>query len=140
MRRLLLLLALFAFAAPACGGDDDGGGGEGGDADAGGGGAVDAAGGENHLGETCSDADPCPDDHQCVFLQVGNPDLGYCSPICASDADCGDGYTGPATGMLTCFVPDQPDACTIVCQDGADCPGELACVATGGPVSVCTTE
>lgn len=134
----LALLALCA-ALSACGGDDDGGGGGGG-ADGGGGGGVDASGAENHLGETCSDADPCPDDHQCVYLEVGNPDLGYCSPICAGDADCREGYTGPASGMLSCFVPDQPDACTIVCENIGDCPGELACVATGGPVSVCTTE
>ena len=133
----LALIALCALLL-GCGGDDDGGGGGGG-VD-GGGGGFDAAAGENHLGETCSEADPCPGDHQCVFLSVGNPDLGYCSPICASDQDCRDGYTGPAGGMLSCFVPDTPDACTIVCESVADCPGELACVETGGPVSVCTTE
>jgi len=133
MRALAVLMLV---AALGCGGDDDGGGGG---ADGGGGGA-DAAAAGNHLGETCSDADPCPGDHQCVFLSVGNPDLGYCSPICASDQDCSDGYTGPAGGMLSCFVPDTPDACTIVCESVADCPGELACVETGGPVSVCTTE
>ena len=135
MRRVAILVLLAGLAA--CGGDDDGGGG----ADAGGGGGADAGGGgENHLGETCSEADLCPADHQCVFLEVGDPDLGYCSPICQSDADCREGYTGPASGQLSCFVPDQPDACTIVCQGPDDCPGELACVATGGPVSVCTTE
>ena len=120
--------------AAGCGGDDDGGG-----ADASR--SIDAmVAGGNHLGELCSDADPCPAEHNCVFLNAGNPDLGYCSPICATDDDCRDGYTGPASGMLSCFVPDMPDSCTIVCGTGADCPGELACVATGGPVSVCTTE
>lgn len=122
------LAVALAVAALGCGGDDDGGGG-----------GADAASGANHLGEICSEADPCPGDHQCVFLTVGDPDLGYCSPICATDADCQDGYSGPASGMLSCFVPDLPDACTIVCETGDDCPGELACVETGGPVSVCTT-
>jgi hypothetical protein len=129
-------LALFLLFA--CGGDDDGGGGGG--ADAAGGGGIDAAAAENHLGETCSDADPCPADHNCVYLGIGNPDLGYCSPICASSADCLDGYSGPATGTVTCFVPDQPDACSIACETGDDCPGDLACVTTGGPMSFCTTE
>lgn len=137
MTRLILVCAL---ALAACGGDDDGGGEGGGGAD-GGGGAVDgAAEVGNHLGETCSEADPCPADHHCIYLSIGNPDLGYCSPICAGDQDCSEGYTGPATGTLTCFVPDQPDACTIGCETGEDCPGELVCVETGGPVSVCTTE
>ena len=132
-------LALLAVLLLACGGDDDSGG-EGGGADAAGGGAIDAAAGENHLGETCSDSDPCPGDHQCVYLAIGNPDLGYCSPICATSTDCSDGYTGPATGTLTCFVPDQPDACSIGCETVDDCPGDLACVSTGGPMSFCTTE
>jgi hypothetical protein len=101
-----------------------------------------AAGSSNRLGDTCSDADRCPSDppHQCVFLSVGNPDLGYCSPVCGTDDDCRLGYTGPASGALSCFVPDKPDACTIVCEATEDCPGQLSCVATGGPVSVCTTE
>jgi hypothetical protein len=134
MRALALCVVVLL---AGCGGDDDGGDTSAPDAA----GSVDAASGSsNHLGETCSDADPCPADHQCIYLSVGNPDLGYCSPICASNEDCSDGYTGPATGTLTCFVPDQPDACTIGCDDAADCPGELACVETGGPFSVCTTE
>ena len=124
---------LAAVLLVACGGDDDGGADSGGAPDA-------AAGSQNSLGETCSDSDPCPGEHQCVYLEVGNPDLGYCSPTCATDEDCGEGYTGPATGTLSCFVPDQPNACSIGCQDTADCPGELACVSTGGPMSFCTTE
>ncbi len=132
-------LAVAALLLCACGGDDDGGG------DVEDVSFIDAAPGpdasaSNHLGETCSDADPCPADHQCIYLGVGNPDLGYCSPICAGDQDCRDGYTGPATGTLTCFVPDHPDACTIGCETGDDCPGDLVCVETGGPFSVCTTE
>lgn len=128
--------ALAALLLLACGGDDDGGTGSA-DASATADAAADAA---NHLGETCSATDLCPADHQCIYLSVGNPDLGYCSPICAGDQDCSEGYTGPATGTLTCFVPDHPDACTIVCETGEDCPGELVCVETGGPVSVCTTQ
>jgi hypothetical protein len=134
---MLRLLPLAVLLLAACGGGDDDGG-ESSAADAAG--AVDAAASDNHLGETCSDADMCPDGHHCIYLSVGNPDLGYCSPICATDDDCRDGYTGPATGTLTCFVPDQPDACTIACDDSADCPGDLACVETGGPFSVCTTQ
>jgi hypothetical protein len=131
MRTSPLLIALPLALLLACGGD-------GGDAP-----APDAAAGpSNRLGDTCSDDDPCPSDppHQCVFLSVGNPDLGYCSPVCATNDDCREGYTGPPSGELSCFVPDQPDACTIVCEMPADCPGQLSCVATGGPVSVCTTE
>jgi hypothetical protein len=131
------LLPCAVLLLAACGGGDDDGG-EASAADAAT--AVDASASDNHLGETCSDGDPCPGDHQCIFLSVGNPDLGYCSPICADDGDCGDGYTGPATGTLTCFVPDHPDACTIGCDDTADCPGDLTCVETGGPFSVCTTR
>jgi hypothetical protein len=119
---LVLALAL------GCGGDDDSS-------------SVDAmAAGGNHLGELCSDSDPCPAEHDCIFLDTGNPDLGYCSPICITDEDCGDGYTGPASGMLTCFAPGHQGACTIACETGTDCPAELACLATGGPISVCTTE
>jgi hypothetical protein len=124
---------LAAVLLVACGGDDDGGADSGVAPDA-------PSGSANSLGETCTDADPCPAEHQCVYLQVGNPDLGYCSPICATDEDCREGYTGPASGMLTCFVPDLPNACSIGCEDVADCPGELACVSTGGPMSFCTTE
>lgn len=119
----------------ACGGDDDGGG-TSVDASS----AADAAQSANHLGETCSVADPCPADHQCIYLSVGNPDLGYCSPMCAGDQDCQEGYTGPATGTLACFVPDHPDACTIACETSDDCPDQLVCVETGGPISVCTTD
>ena len=133
-------LAVAALLFCACGGDDDGGGDAADVSFVDGSTAADASAAANHLGETCSDADPCPADHQCIYLSVGNPDLGYCSPICAGDQDCRDGYTGPATGTLTCFVPDHPDACTIACETTDDCPGELACVATGGPFSVCTTE
>ena len=137
VRNAPLGLALMVSLLLACGGDDDGDGGGDGPAQ------PDAGGGTvNQLGTTCSDDDPCLTDppHQCVFLSVGNPDLGYCSPVCATNADCTDGYTGPSTGELTCFVPGQEDACTITCDTAADCPGELACVATGGPVSVCATE
>lgn len=134
LARALSVLA-FALVAFACGGDDDGG--DGSDAP-----SFDAAGSANHLGEPCSETMACPTTplHQCVFLNAGNPNLGYCSPVCATDTDCTDGYTGPATGDVSCFVPDQPDACTIVCEAQADCPPDLVCVPTGGPVSVCTTE
>jgi len=135
MTRALAIAALLLFA---CGGDDDGGGDGSGSVDAAP--AIDGSAAANHLGETCSDADPCPADHQCIYLTVGNPDLGYCSPMCAGDQDCRDGYTGPATGTLSCFVPDHPDACTIACETSDDCPGDLVCVETGGPFSVCTTE
>lgn len=106
--------------------------------------SADAPGGstDNALGQTCDNESQCPSDppHQCVFLQSGDPNLGYCSPLCQTDPDCTEGYTGP--GEPTCFVPDVPEACTIQCdptQGDAACPEGLICHEPGGPVSFCTT-
>lgn len=103
--------------------------------------APDARVSENALGQTCAAQGECPSDppHQCVFLQSGNPELGYCSPTCGADADCAADYTGPATGTPTCFVPDYAQACSILCDDDGDCPSGLECKITGGPVNVCAT-
>jgi len=138
MRQLhaLSMATLFVLLLAACGGDDDGGSVS---ADASTPADATAA---NHLGQRCSAELPCPSSppHQCVYLTSGNPDQGYCSPMCIEDTDCSDGYTGPATGQLSCFVPGMPNVCTIVCDTVADCPGDLACVSPGGPVNVCTTD
>lgn len=133
---LVPLILFLMLAAAGCGGDDDGGDG-GGSSDAA---SADGQAADNQLGRTCSTSDPCPTSHQCVYLSSGNPDLGYCSPQCTTEQDCLDGYDGPSTGTVTCFVPNQPNLCSIACDTVADCPGELACVETGGPVKVCTTE
>jgi hypothetical protein len=137
MRAAVLATSLVALVA--CGVGDAGGPGGGG-ADAGAS-AADASSG-NALGQTCTDTAGCPTSpaHQCVFLTSGNPSLGYCSPVCSTDADCQTGYTGPSTGGLTCFVPNVPQACTITCSTTADCPGDLECKVTGGPVNVCATR
>lgn len=104
-------------------------------------GVADAEVSSNALGQTCAEQTDCPADppHQCVVLQSGNPELGYCSPSCGSDADCAADYTGPANGTPTCFVPDYPEACSILCDVDADCPTGLECKITGGPVNVCAT-
>ncbi len=94
----------------------------------------------NVLGQACTGDGDCPSQHGCVFLTAGNPALGYCSPVCLSDEDCRANYTGPATGSPTCFVPDQPERCSITCGSTEDCPLELVCIVTGGPVNICATE
>lgn len=98
--------------------------------------------GSNALGQACDEARPCPTErpHVCVFLSSGNPEVGYCSPVCEVDADCVAGYEGPQTGDVRCFVPDQPNVCSIGCEVEADCPEDLSCVETGGPVRACATE
>ena len=94
---------------------------------------------QNVLGQVCSTANPCPTNpaHQCVILSVGSQNQGYCSPACVSATECTDGYSGPTSGEINCFVPNQPNACSIVCTTVNDCPGDLACVSTGGPLSFC---
>lgn len=97
------------------------------------------AGPVNALGAACTSAAECPSDpaHTCVFLTVGDPNLGYCSPVCAGNEDCTNGYLGPVTGVISCFTPNDPAACSIECTGPADCPDPLECVATGGPFSFC---
>lgn len=122
-------LCIFA----ACGGGDDGGG----DVDA----AIDAPPAVvNALGQVCGSPADCPQDppHTCVFLTIGNANQGYCSPVCTVTEQCTDGYLGPATGIVECFTPNDPQACSIECTGPADCPDTLDCVATGGPFSFCT--
>lgn len=102
--------------------------------------AADAAGPTNALGTECADTAACPDDHNCVKLTSGNPDVGYCSPVCSDETDCADGYTGPSTGILSCFVPNVPNSCSIQCNTTADCPLTLECVDNGGPFKFCTTS
>lgn len=72
-----------------------------------------------------------------MFLNSGNPDIGYCSPVCSDDIDCTTGYEGP--GDPTCFTPADPNACSIVCNMSVDCPTGLECIITGGPVNICAT-
>ncbi len=134
--RFILSIAAVWLLAVGCGAgttNPPGGGADAGAAD---------AGSSNALGQTCTTAADCPSSpaHQCIFLQSGNPDLGYCSPMCSVDSDCMGGYTGPSTGTPTCFVPNQPNVCAILCTAEGDCPGDLTCVITGGPVNVCATK
>ena len=88
---------------------------------------------DNELGRVCAMGVPsdCPADHTCQIrgVQNGSTTMGYCSPPCAVDADCGTGYSGP--GTVTCF---QPDECLIVCD--STCPSGLDCLPTGGPTGV----
>ncbi len=93
----------------------------------------------NSLGVECMTTANCPTDHNCVKLSSGNPDVGYCSPTCTIDTDCGIDYTGPSTGTLACFVPNFPNSCSIQCNSTADCPGTLQCLGNGGPLMFCTT-
>ncbi len=138
MRFILSLVAVLSLATGCGAGSTNPPGGGGVDAAAG---SADAQSG-NALGQTCTTSADCPSTpaHQCVFLQSGNPNLGYCSPMCSVNSDCMGGYTGPATGTPTCFVPDQPNVCSILCTAEGDCPGDLTCVITGGPVNVCATK
>lgn len=96
----------------------------------------------NGLGTECTTVADCPTmpEHNCVILTLGNPNLGYCSPACTVDQDCINGYTGPSTGTLSCFVPNQPNSCSIGCAATADCPGNLECKITGGPFNFCATR
>jgi hypothetical protein len=95
----------------------------------------------NALGQLCTTAGNCPANHDCVFLSAGNPAQGYCSPICTVVSDCANGYTGPTTGQLSCFVPNNADACSIGCQTDVDCPQTLACKAPmGAPFKFCATR
>jgi hypothetical protein len=94
---------------------------------------------QNALGSTCTASAECPamPQHTCVFLSAGNPNLGYCSPPCTTDPDCSTGFSGP--GMATCFVPGQPNVCSIICESA--CPGDLVCADLGGGgVKVCVTQ
>lgn len=93
----------------------------------------------NALGQVCDESTPCPDSpaHSCVYLNIGSEVQGYCSPVCADNLDCSEGYDGPATGELTCFTPNDPQACSIGCEVAADCPEDLECLPTGGPMSFC---
>lgn len=131
-----VLACFLVFAAFGCGSDDGGGGGDPPDA------SPDAMvqGAQNGLGQTCTVAATCPSDppHECVFLNSGNPNLGYCSPICTIDADCTNGYTGP--GTPTCFVPNQSNRCSVQCPTDT-CPGDLVCADLGGgAVKICVTQ
>ena len=76
----------------------------------------------------------CPAGYSCQIRNLvgGSTTMGYCSPPCSTDPDCGTvvGYTGP--GTPSCFMPD---ACVLTCT--ADCPAGLTCLPTGGPVDVC---
>ena len=96
----------------------------------------------NALGEECMSEEDCPTNpgHLCVFLNSGNPNVGYCSPVCASDLECAAGYEGPATSEVACFLPSGEPGCSLLCDADADCPGNLTCFITGGPVNVCTTR
>ncbi len=125
---------VFALALSGCdtGGDDGSGGG------------VDANQSQNALGQVCTigAASGCPSapEHICTKLDtVGSQTQGYCSPLCVTNTECTDGYTGPATGTPTCFPDSQNrQRCVILCQSEADCPGGLACLAPGGaPMSFC---
>jgi hypothetical protein len=90
--------------------------------------------GQNALGQLCTMAGGCPANHQCVFTASGNPTQGYCSPLCTeSGNECRDGYTGPQTGTLNCFVPNTPQACSIQCQADTDCPVTMACKIPSNP-------
>jgi hypothetical protein len=91
------------------------------------------------LGQVCGSPGDCPDwpAHACVTLSIGSQTQGYCSPACASDADCRNGYTGPASGTPYCVNPDEPNTCTIECTSPTDCPDALDCVSAGGPSSLC---
>jgi hypothetical protein len=98
------------------------------------------AGPVNGLGMTCTVAAECPSDpvHDCVFLASGNPNLGYCSPVCATDPDCTTGFSGP--GTATCFVPGQANLCSVTCATDL-CPGDLICADLGGGgVKICVTQ
>lgn len=130
---IALLSCLIAFG---CGDDGEGGSPDSGaDVDA-------ASGGENALGRACDDRRPCPSDppHQCVYLQAGNPDVGYCSPLCETDADCLEGYPGELGGTAHCLVPGVPNACSVTCESAADCPGDTTCVSPGGPAMLCASQ
>jgi hypothetical protein len=108
------------------------------------GGTTDAGAGTsvNALGVQCTPSgNECPSNppHRCVILRTGNPNAGYCSPVCATAQDCSRNYTGP--GMLFCEVPGQPGACAILCATAADCPTGLSCIGPmGSPNKVCTTQ
>jgi hypothetical protein len=121
--RLVLALVL---AIVGCGADRD-----------------DSSGAGNALGKQCTTATDCPSapPHECVFLESGNPTLGYCSPMCTVDDDCRAGYAGPASGSPYCLVPNQSGTCSISCTQTADCPAELECVVVEGrPFNFCTTR
>ena len=97
--------------------------------------------GVNGLGQTCAGPADCPaaPAHTCVFLTIGNPNTGYCSPVCDPNdvTTCTDGYNGP--GVVACYTPNDATACSIDCTaDPTGCPPDLTCVPTGGPFSFCT--
>jgi len=94
----------------------------------------------NLLGQSCETAAQCPSsiEHECVLVEgLGNQQRGYCSPLCIEAPDCTDGYDGP--GNVVCMTERVPAVCMITCDTNADCPDELECTPTGGPVSVCVT-
>lgn len=90
------------------------------------------------LGQVCDTVDACPEwpSHTCVTLSVGSQVEGYCSPPCATDQDCRNGYDGPSGGTPYCVNPSAPNTCTIECDSPADCPDGLDCV-SAGPNSFC---
>lgn len=118
------------FALPAC---SDDGGDPPPDVD-----AMNPDPGVNGLGQTCTGVGDCPDNpaHTCVILNIGDPNTGYCSPVCNDTPTCTTGYNGP--GVVDCFTVNDPNACSINCTADQQCPAGLDCVATGGPNSFCT--
>jgi len=94
--------------------------------------------GDNEWADRCGDGLPdCPEGQSCFVppLPDGSTTEGYCSPTCAVDSDCTDGFFGPGTAL--CF---NPPSCLIDCErayvDGT-CPEGLTCLPTGGPTNAC---
>ncbi len=101
-----------------CGGGDSGPAGGGG---MGGGGAP----GGTSLGQTCKLDTRCPDGAVCAVSTL-NPDLGYCSPDCTSDAQCS--FAGPGVGRcILALGSAKVDNCGIVCGPADACPSGFRC-------------
>ncbi|MEM1023000.1 MAG: hypothetical protein AAGD10_10045 [Myxococcota bacterium] len=104
-------------------------------------GVADTSGPVNALGQLCGDGLPeCPADHTCATppLVGASATQGYCTPICAGNPDCTDGYDGP--GRPSCFTAPE---CVISCDNpmaAGECPDGLTCLPTGGPTSACGVE
>lgn len=94
--------------------------------------------GDNAWGAPCGDGLPdCPADQTCYSppLPMGSTTQGYCTPVCAVDADCTEAFFGP--GSASCFVaPNCLISCDRAFTDNT-CPEGLTCIPTGGPTNAC---
>jgi hypothetical protein len=87
----------------------------------------------------CLDNSNCPNLDGCITVMMQGqmvPFDGFCTNICASDAECGNGAGIGGTAVPHCN--NEPTRyCELDCSGGKTCPQGMECILLVGDAEIC---